>query len=108
MSSTSKSAYDIIIRPLVTEKSFSGGALNKYSFVVDKDANKYEIAWAIETIQSEARNPVNVVSVNTLIVKGKKHRGRFFKRTSIGRTSDWKKAIITLRPGQQIQLVEGV
>lgn len=108
MSSTTKSAYDIIVRPIVTEKSFAGGALNKYSFVVAKDANKYEIAWAIETIQAEARNPVNVVSVNTLVVKGKNRRGRFFKRANQGRSSDWKKAIVTLQPGQQIQLVEGV
>jgi len=108
MSSTHKSAYDIIIRPIVTEKSMSGGAENKYTFVVAKEANKYEIAAAIETIQAEVKNPVNVVSVNTLVVKGKTRRGRFFKRANQGRSSDWKKAVVTIKPGQQIEVVEGV
>ncbi len=108
MSVTTKSPYDIIVRPIVTEKSVTGGAQGKYTFVVARDANKYEIASAIERIQAEARNTVNVVSVNTLIVKGRARRGRFFKRANQGRTQDWKKAIVTLQPGQQIELVEGV
>jgi large subunit ribosomal protein L23 len=108
MSAATKSPYDIIIRPIVTEKSVTGGGQNKYTFVVAKTANKYEIASAIEVIQAEARNTINVVSVNTLIVKGRARRGRFFKRANQGRTSDWKKAVITLQPGQQIELVEGV
>ena len=93
MSANTKSPYDIIVRPIVTEKSMNGGVQNKYTFVVAKDANKYEIAAAIERIQAEARNAVNVVSVNTLIVKGRARRGRFFKRANQGRTKDWKKAI---------------
>ena len=108
MSSTSKSPYDIIVRPIVTEKTMNATAENKYTFVVAKEANKYEIAAAIEAIQGEIKNPVNVVSVNTLTVKGKTRRGRFFKRANKGRSSDWKKAIITLRAGQQIEVVEGV
>ena len=108
MSSTTKSPYEIILRPIVTEKSVDGGTHGKYTFVVAKDANKYEIAHAIERIQAEARNNIKVVSVNTLVVKGKARRGRFFKRANQGRTSDWKKAIVTLAPGQQIELVEGV
>ncbi|MGO8673637.1 MAG: 50S ribosomal protein L23 [Capsulimonadaceae bacterium] len=109
MSSTTKSPYDIIMRPIVTEKSVAAGREhNTYTFVVAKEANKYEIAAAIEFIQSEARNPVNVVTVNTLIVKGKTRRGRYMKRANRGRSSDWKKAFITLRPGQQIEVVEGV
>jgi large subunit ribosomal protein L23 len=108
MSSTTKNAYDIVLRPIVTEKSVDGGAHFKYTFAVAKDANKYEIASAIETIQSDAKNPINVVSVNTLIVKGKTRRGRFFKRSNKGRSSDWKKAVITLKPGQTIEVVEGV
>ena len=108
MSSTTKSPYQIIVRPIVTEKTMGGGAQGKYTFVVAKDSNKYEIAHAIEQIQAEAKNIINVVSVNTLVMKGKARRGRFFKRANQGRTSDWKKAIVTLAPGQQIELVEGV
>jgi large subunit ribosomal protein L23 len=108
MSATTKNPYDIIVRPIVTEKTMGGTADNKYTFVVAKEANKYEIAAAIESIQAEIKNPVNVVSVNTLVVKGKTRRGRFFKRSNKGRSSDWKKAIVTLRPGQQIEVVEGV
>ena len=108
MSSTTKNPYQIIVRPIVTEKTVDGGAQGKYTFVVAKDANKYEIAHAIETIQAEAKNNIQVASVNTLIVKGSAHRGRFGKRANQGRTKDWKKAIVTLAPGQQIELVEGV
>lgn len=108
MSATTKSPYDIILRPIVTEKTVAAGAQNKYTFVVSKTANKYEIAHAVEQIQAEAKNAINVVSVNTLVVKGTARRGRFFKRANLGRTSDFKKAIVTLRAGQQIELVEGV
>ena len=108
MSATTKSPYQIIVRPIVTEKTMNGGAENKYTFVVAKDANKYEIAEAIERIQADAKNVINVVTVNTMIYKGKSRQGRFFKRANKGRTSDWKKAIVTLRPGQVIEVVEGV
>lgn len=108
MSATTKSPYQIILRPIVTEKSMTAGAQNKYSFVVAREANKYEIAHAIEHIQADAKNIVNVISVNTLIVKGSARRGRFFKRANLGRTQDWKKAIVTVKAGQSIELVEGV
>jgi large subunit ribosomal protein L23 len=108
MSATTKNAYSIIQRPIITEKSMAASRGGKYVFRVAKDANKYEIAWALETIQAEARNPINVLSVNTMIVKGKEKRGRWMKRGNVGRTKDWKKAVITLQPGQQIELVEGV
>jgi len=108
MSATTKSPYEIVVRPIVTEKSFQGGSQNKYTFVVAKDSNKYEIATAIEQIQADARNVIKVVSVNTHVIKGTSRRGRFFKRGNQGRTSDWKKAVVTLREGQSIELVEGV
>ena len=108
MSSTTKSPYEIIIRPIITEKSVNVSNAGKYIFAVDDNANKYEIAWAIEQIQTEAKNAVNVIDVNTVVVKGKQRRGRFFKRANKGRSSDWKKAIVTLAPGQTIELVEGV
>ena len=108
MSATTKSPYSIVLRPIVTEKTVDGGFQNKYTFAVALSANKWEIAAALEAIQAESKNPVNVVSVNTMVVKGKNRRGRFFKRVNKGRTSDWKKAIVTLKPGQSIELVEGV
>lgn len=108
MSATTKSPYQIIIRPIVTEKSVDGGSQNKYTFIVAKDANKYEIAEAIQRIQADSKNTISVISVNTMVVKGKTRQGRFFKRANRGRTSDWKKAIVTLSPGQSIELVEGV
>jgi large subunit ribosomal protein L23 len=95
----SKDPYLIIKRPIVTEKSMAGSALGKYTFEVDRDANKIEIAEAVETIFKKS-----VLKVNTLTVKGKKKRVRY--RT--GRTPDWKKAIVTLRPGQTIELFEGM
>ncbi len=108
MSSTTKSPYDIIVRPIVTEKTVAAGAQQKYVFEVAREANKYEIALAVERIQADAKNVVKVTGVNTLIVKGKSRQGRFFKRANRGRTSDWKKAVVTLAEGQQIELVEGV
>lgn len=108
MSAMTKSPYQIIVRPIVTEKTMNGGAENKYTFVVARDANKYEIAEAIERIQADAKNIITVTAVNTLVVKGKSRQGRFFKRANRGKTSEWKKAIVTLSPGQVIEVVEGV
>jgi large subunit ribosomal protein L23 len=81
---------------------------SKYTFVVDPGANKYEIAWAIENIQAKLKNTVNVVDVHTVNVKGKERRGRFARKTNRGRSSNWKKAIVTIEEGQSIELVEGV
>jgi large subunit ribosomal protein L23 len=95
-----KDAYQIIERPLLTEKSMDQSALNKYTFRVAKDANKIEIADAIEQIFQ-----VKVTKVNTLTVKGKKKRvGRFPQ----GKTADWKKAVVTVADGQTITLFEGI
>lgn len=90
---------DIIIRPVVTEKSMDLLADNKYTFIVDKKANKTEIKNAIENIFR-----VKVLEVRTVNAKGKPKRlGRFE-----GRTSDRKKAIVTLKPGHKIKLFEGM
>ncbi len=90
---------DVIIKPLVTEKSMNLLADNKYTFVVDKRSNKTEIKNAIEAIFK-----VKVDKVHTLIVKGKPKRMGKFE----GRTSDRKKAIVSLKPGQKIKLFEGM
>ncbi len=90
---------DIIIKPVVTEKSMNMLADNKYPFVVDKRSNKTEIKNAIESIFD-----VKVEKVSTMVIKGKpKRMGRFE-----GRTSDRKKAIVSLQAGQKIKLFEGI
>jgi large subunit ribosomal protein L23 len=108
LASTMKSAYEIIIRPIVTEKSVFSSNEHKYVFEVAKRANKYEIASAVEKIQADLKNKVTVVSVNTSRSPGKMRRVRMFGRASQGFASGYKKAIVTLAEGQQIELVEGV
>lgn len=95
-----KSAYEIIERPLVTEKSMAGTEQGKYTFRVNKNANKIEIANAVEQLFN-----VKVDSVNTISVKGKKKR---LGRHPEGKTADWKKAIVTLKPGYRIEIFEGM
>jgi large subunit ribosomal protein L23 len=92
--------YQVLRRPIITEKSsLQSEYLNRYTFEVDVRANKLQIKDAVE----QAFN-VDVVSVNVIRVSGKRRRwGKL-----VGRTKDWKKAIVTLRPGQTIQFFEGV
>ncbi len=86
---------DIIIKPVITEKTMNLLVENKYTFIVDKRANKTEIKNAIESIFD-----VKVDKVYTMNVKGKpKRMGR-----SVGRTPNRKKAIVALKPGQKIPL----
>ena len=83
-----KSYADIIIRPLITEKSMDGVASKRYSFEVAKDATKADIAAAVEAMFKKTK----VVNVNTMIMKKKPKRyGVHF-----GYTGEWKKAIVTL------------
>ena len=94
-----KEARDIIIKPVITEKSMILLADNKYTFIVDKRANKTEIKNAIQEIFS-----VTVASVHTMNLRGKpKRMGRFE-----GRKPNRKKAIIALKPGQKIRQFEGI
>ena len=92
--------YDIIRGPLVTEKTTLQKELyNQVTFKVDKRANRVEIKDAVEKNFN-----TKVKQVRTVQVKGKvKQRGRI-----IGKRKDWKKAIITLMPGQRIDFFEGV
>lgn len=92
-------ARDILIRPLITEKTTALMQEGKYVFVVLKKANKIEIGSAVEEIFK-----VKVEAVNTINVLGKmKRMGR-----SIGKRSDYKKAIVKLAPGETIEFFEGV
>ena len=88
-------AYDIVIRPIITERAMAGTADKKYVFEVAKDANKVEIRQAIEAIFN-----VKVVKVNTLNVKSKPKRVRYQE----GRTRTWKKAMVTLAEGETIEI----
>ncbi len=91
--------YEVLRRPIVTEKSTLLAAQGKYVFEVAIAANKPQIAEAVE----KAFN-VHVMDVNTLRMRGKMKRyGR-----NIGRQASWKKAVVTLQAGEQIQVFEGV
>ena len=96
-----KSAYDVILRPVLTEKSYDAMAEKKYTFEVAVDANKTEIKQALETIFEG----VKVASVNTMRVQGKvKRQGR-----TQGRRPERKKAIITLKKDSKgIPFFEGM
>lgn len=92
-----KSPYDIIKRPLVTEKTTKGQEkYQTYTFEVDIKANKSQIKQAIETIF-----PVKVKKIRTIIMKGKPRRFRF----RISHQSDWKKAMVTLKEGYRIDVI---
>ena len=97
---TKEEAYKILRRPLITEKSTDlKEEYNKIAFEVDKRANKIQIRKAVELIFN-----VSVEDVRTMNFKGKKVRmGRFQ-----GKLPDWKKAIVTLKPGQKVEFFEGV
>lgn len=91
---------DVIIAPVVTEKSNDGINLGKYTFKVNKNATKVDIARAVEKLFE-----VKVLKVNTMTVKGKEKRvGR-----NVGKTSDWKKAIVTIdtNPGDLSYITKG-
>ena len=92
--------YDVIVRPLVTEKSTDHlDRLSTYSFVVDRTANKLQIASAIEQLFN-----VKVADVRTMQYRGKERRlGRH-----LGRRAAWKKAVVKLREGDSIEIFEGV
>ncbi|MCM8770961.1 MAG: 50S ribosomal protein L23 [Candidatus Omnitrophica bacterium] len=90
-----KLAYDIIKSIIHTEKSTQLEPAGKYWFLVDRRANKQEIKKAVEDIYK-----VDVVSVNTFISHGKLKRVRF----QAGRTPELKKAIVTLKTGQKIEV----
>lgn len=93
-------ARDIILAPVITEKSVAALPEKKYTFRVAKGANKISIAKAVEEIFG-----VQVLKVNTVSMKGRKRRmGR-----NEGYTSDWKKAIVTLKPDSKtIEFFDGM
>ena len=96
-----KKIQDVIVRPLVTERSTVLKDKSKYSFEVHQDANKQEIKNAVETIFKKEK--VKVLKVNTANVPAKIRR---FGQ-NISKAYRWKKAIVTLKPGQKIEFFEG-
>jgi len=91
-----QSPYSIIKSPIITEKLNAFAGLNKYIFWVAKDANKIDIKRAIETIYK-----VKVSKVNAMVIKGKFKRIRWGQE---GKTSSWKKAVVTLHQGHEIKI----
>ena len=93
-------AHDVIIKPIITEKSMEDMAEGKYTFMVDKRSNKTEIKKAVETVFD-----VNVQKVNTMNMLGKVKRQGY----TSGRRSSWKKAIVKLTEGSKtIEFFEGM
>jgi large subunit ribosomal protein L23 len=92
-----RSPQEVILKPLISEKSYSAMQYGKYTFDVHPSANKVEIAKAVE----EAFD-VKVVAVNTMRIQGKERRRRTRQGTGQGFDPQRKKAIVTLAPGQQI------
>ncbi|HSP55801.1 MAG TPA: 50S ribosomal protein L23 [Dehalococcoidia bacterium] len=97
---TAPHALDVIIHPLITEKATRLGGENKYAFAVRKHANKVQIKEAVEK-----GFDVKVTAVNVMVMKGKPYRVR---GNRVKHLPDWKKAVVTLAPGDKLELFEGV
>ena len=96
-----RTAYDVIIRTIITEQSMEDQDIKKYAFAVAKDANKIEIAKAVEEIFG-----VTVIKVTTENVRGKEKRQGAYPA---GKTASWKKAIVKLSAdSKNIELFEGM
>ncbi len=93
--------HDVLRRPIITEKNTMLGAQNKYTFEVAPHATKPMIEEAVSKIFK-----VNVTAVNIIHVQPK--RRRVGRQRNPGLTSPWKKAVVTLQPGQRIEFFEGV
>ena len=107
-------AHEIIVRPVISEKSIDVSTLgdrdakagNKYTFAVHRDANKIQIKAAIEELYRKEN--VHVTGVSVLTTKAKEKRRGNRRGQTIGHTTPWRKAIVTLAPGQKIEFFEGV
>ena len=96
-------AAEIVLRPVISEKSMDETQRGKYTFRVHTDANKLQVKEAIEELFK-----VDVLTVNVSMTKAKE-KSRNRRRTRIkGWTSPWKKAVVTLASGQKIEFFEGI
>jgi large subunit ribosomal protein L23 len=102
-------AHEIIVRPVISEKSIDLSTRepnHRYTFQVHPDANKIQIKAAVEELYRKEN--VQVVGVNVLTTKAKEKRRGTRRGRIIGHTTPWRKAIVTLAPGQKIEFFEGV
>jgi large subunit ribosomal protein L23 len=98
---TTRAASEIVIGPVITERTYLLYTQGRYTFRVSPRASKTEIKKALEE-QYEAQG-IKVRDVNTVSMRGKKRRSMRRAGGPVGRTSDWKKAIVTLGAGQKIE-----
>jgi large subunit ribosomal protein L23 len=96
-------AHEVVIRPVISEKSMDESGRGKYTFEVHPDASKIQVKAAVEELFK-----VEVSAVNVLTTKAKEKRRGTRRGRTVGWTSPWRKAIVTLRPGQKIEFFEGV
>ena len=96
-------ATQIILRPVISEKSMDQSTVNKYTFAVADDANKMQIKDAVEELFK-----VTVVNVNVLTTKRKEKSRNRRRGRQVGYTSPWKKAVVTVKAGDSIEFFEGV
>jgi large subunit ribosomal protein L23 len=99
-------ASQVIVRPVISEKSIDESGRGKYTFAVSEGANKLQIKAAIEELYQGEK--VTVVAVNVLTTKSKEKKRGTRRGRIVGRTTPWRKAIVTLAPGQKIEFFEGV
>ena len=99
----SLTAHEVILHPVISEKSMDASQRGKYTFAVRDDVSKIQIEAAIEEIFK-----VKVSAVNVLTTKSKEKRGGTRRSRIAGRTTPWRKAIVTLAPGQKIEFFEAV
>jgi large subunit ribosomal protein L23 len=96
-------ATQIILRPVISEKSMDQSTVNKYTFAVADDANKMQIKDAVEELFK-----VTVTNVNVMTTKRKEKSRNRRRGRQVGYTSPWKKAVVTIKAGDSIEFFEGV
>ena len=94
--------YEILKRPVITEKSnFQSDILGQYTFEVDRRVNKHQVKQAVETVFDVTVERVRIINVPA-------KRARRYGRREVVRKPGWKKALVTLKPGDRIEFFEGV
>jgi len=96
-------ASQVVLRPVISEKSMDQTARHKYTFAVADEANKLQIKQAVEELFK-----VNVIGVNISTSKAKEKSRNRRRGRQVGWTSPWKKAVVTLASGQKIEFFEGI